>query len=374
MIKRKELPKIVFVAQIPPPHLGQSIMHKFLIEANWKNVNKKHIKVNLSSASNQFGVFSFAKILNIIEVIVQLWAERIKGKIDILYYPPSGPVSRKTFYKDLSILLFTRFLAGKTVFHFHADKFNALLTKLNKLELFFAKLIYQKPDLCIVILEPQIEDVSWLKPKEVRVIPNGIEDKFVGKKIKRVQLLPLNILYVGLLVPYKGIKYAIYASKILKEKKCDFKWTFVGGWSSPEFKIEILKLIDEFKLQEYIIFAGEKIDEEKWEYFERADILSLPTYTDLMPLCIIEGMMMSLPIITTSLRTLSFIVDEKVNGLLSAPKNPEQLAFNIDILYKDFALRQKMGINARQKFIENYTIDKHLEKMQNAIYSILEKN
>jgi len=368
---KKKLPKIVFVAQIPPPHLGQSIMHKFLIEASWNNIDKKHIKVELSNASSQFGVFSFAKILNVLEVIFQFWMERIKGRIDILYYPPSGPVSKKTFYKDLSILLFTRFLAKKTVFHFHADKFDDLLNKLNKIELFFARIIYQRPDLCIVILEPQIDDVKWLMPKNIEVIPNGIEDKFCNKKVKN-RSSTLKILYVGLLVPYKGIEYAIYASKLLKEKNCDFKWIFVGGWSSPEFKSMILQLVNKFNLQDLIIFEGEKIEEEKWKYFDEADILCLPTYTDLMPLCIIEGMMMSLPIITTSLRTLSYIVDEKINGLLSPPKNADQLAFNINILYEDFELARKMGNRGRQKFKENYTIDTHLERMQKAIYRLLE--
>lgn len=369
MIKRKKLPKIVFVAQTPPPHLGQSIMHKFLIEANWNNIIKNHIRVKLSSSSNQFGVLSLTKILNVLEVIFKLWVERIRGKIDILYYPPSGPVSRKTFYKDLSLLLFTRFLAEKTVFHFHADKFNDLLNKLNKIELFLARFIYQEPDLCIVILEPQIDDVKWLNPKKIQVIPNGIENKFHEKKLK-IRNSTFKILYVGLLVPYKGIEYAIYASKILKEKNCDFQWTFVGGWSSQGFKSDIFQLIDEFELHEQIIFVGEKIEEEKWKYFEESDILCLPTYTDLMPLCILEGMMMSLPIVTTSLRTLSYIVDEKINGLLSPPKNAEQLALNIDFLYKNFEITQKMGINARQKFQENYTIDKHLERMQKAIYSL----
>lgn len=370
---KKTLPKIVFVAQTPPPHLGQSIMHKFLIDAHWNNINKRHIKVKLTSASNDFGVFSLAKILNVLSVVFQLWIERLKGKIDILYYPPSGPVSRKTFYKDLSILLFTRFLAQKTVFHFHADNFDDLLNKLNKVELFFARLIYHRPDLCIVILEPQLEDVKWLMPKEVKVIPNGIEDKFKNRTIKNKDC-PLKILYVGLLVPYKGIKYAIYASKTLKEKNCDFKWTFVGGWSSPEFKAAILKLIDDFQLQEYIIFAGEKIADEKWEYFDKADILCLPTYTDLMPLCIIEGMMMSLPIVTTSLRTLPYIVDDKINGLLSPPKNSEKLALNIYTLYEDFKLMEEMGDNARQKFKEKYMIDRHISEMQNAFYSLLNKN
>ena len=92
--------KIVVIAQIPPPHLGQSIMHKYFIDDKWDEIYKKHIKLELTKNSNQFGKFSFFKFFGILKVVFNLWIERFKGKIDILYYPPSGPVSRKTFYKD----------------------------------------------------------------------------------------------------------------------------------------------------------------------------------------------------------------------------------------------------------------------------------
>ncbi|MGM0407488.1 MAG: glycosyltransferase family 4 protein [Bacteroidota bacterium] len=369
MSDKKKLRKIVFVAQTPPPHLGQSIMHKFLIDADWNSFIKKHIRLELSNKSDQFGMFSIKKLINIVQVIFKIWIERTRGYIDILYYPPSGPVSRKTFYKDLSILLFTRFLAKKTVFHFHADKFDNLLGILNKIEIILAKIIYGKPDLCIVILEPQIQDIQWLHPKKIVTIPNGIEDKFNLNDCKRGSV-PLNILYIGLLTAYKGIENAIETSKILKENKCNFIWTFVGGWSSREFKIYIYELIKKHELENNIIFVGEKNEDSKWKYFYESDLLCLPTHNDLMPLCIIEGMMMSLPIITTKLRTLTYIVDENINGLLSQPKDSKELATNILLLHNNEKLMKKMGLNARKKYEQYYTLDKHLELMQSAIFSI----
>jgi glycosyltransferase involved in cell wall biosynthesis len=363
-------PNLLFIAQTPPPHLGQSIMHQFLIDADWEKVNKKHIRVELSGKSDQFGVFSFHKLFNVLKVILEVWSFRINGEIDILYYPPSGPVNRKTFYKDLSLLLLTRFLAKKTVFHFHADKFNDLLIKLNKLELLFANVIYGKPDLCIVILPPQVEDVQWLRPKSIAVIPNGIENKFKSKKHK-AQPAIFNILYIGLLIAYKGIEHAVYTAKLLKEKKCQFRWIFVGGWSSDDFKSEILKLVEDLDVLDCLEFVGEKVGDDRWSYFEEATLLCLPTYTDLMPLCILEGMMMGLPIVTTCLRTLPFLVEERVNGLLSQPKDPEGLATNIYDLYQDHDLVKSMGEQSLVKFKAYYLIEYHIENMQKAIYQLL---
>lgn len=362
--------KLVVIAQTPPPHLGQSIMHKFLVDDQWEEIEKKHIRLELTKNSNQFGKVSSSKIIGIISVVIKLWKERFKGNIDILYYPPSGPVSRKTFYKDLSILLFTRFLAKKTVFHFHADKFNNLLNILSKVELFIAKMIYGEPDLCIVILDPQKSDVVWLNPKSIVVIPNGIEDVYSFRSIEKNKKT-FCILYVGLLVQYKGIEDAVLASLYLKNKGLNFKWIFVGGWSSAEFERQIRTMINNYNLQENLIFVGEKIDKEKWEYFYTSDVLCLPTRNDLMPLCILEGMMMSLPIVSTTIRTIPFIVDEELNGLLSPVNDPRALAIRIESLINNQEKCQTLGTNARQKFENNYHISKHLQLMKFEVLNLI---
>jgi glycosyltransferase involved in cell wall biosynthesis len=223
--------------------------------------------------------------------------------------------------------------------------------------------------LCIVILDPQINDLDWLSPKNVVVIPNGIEDNFVFEA-KNKQNIYFNILYIGLLIPFKGIENAINASKILKERGVKFKWTFIGGWSSIDFKDHILKMIETFNLSDYVEFVGEKIENERWQYFKEADVLCHPTENDLMPLCIIEGMMMSLPIVTSDLRTLKCIVDEKQNGLIFPAKNFEKLADSLEYLHNNREEAIKMGENGRAKFKKLYSIEKHLEAVKSAIYKL----
>lgn len=362
--------KLVVVAQTPPPYLGQAIMHKYFVDDKWDAIDKIHIRLELTQKSNQFGKFSSSKLFGVISVVFQLWKERLKGKIDILYYPPSGPVNRKTFYKDLSLLFFTRILAKKTVFHFHADKFDNLLKKLNKIELSLAKLIYGHPDLCIIILEPQKTDIQWLKPKKVSVIPNGILDVFTDRLATFSEKI-FTIIYVGLIVEYKGIEDAVLAASILKNKGLNFKWYFIGGWSSSEFKQQISTMIDKMDLHEYLFFEGEKIESEKWKYFSESDALCLPTRNDLMPLCILEGMMMSLPIVATSVRTIPFIVDDKLNGLISPVNDPKSLADNLEILIKNQDICLRLGANARKKFTDNYHIYNHLELMKSEISKLI---
>ena len=362
--------KLIIICQTPPPFLGQSLMHKYFVDDKWDEIEKIHLRTEFAKNSDQFGKFSFSKITSIIYIFFQLLIERIKGKIHLIYYPPSGPANRKTFLKDFSLLIFIRLFSKKIVFHFHADKFNNLTNILSKFELSLAKYIYGNPDLCIVILDIQKYDIDWINPKKIVVIENGIKD-FIVPKIGMKYNECFNILYIGLLVDYKGIEDAIETINIIKKKSNKFLWTFVGGWSSTQFENKIMSLVKKYKISNYVNFVGEVNGPEKWDYFNKCDIMCLPTRNDLMPLCILESMMYSKPVVTTRVRTIPYIVDHNINGLLCKVKSPKDLA---DKIYELIDNRNKcvlLGNNGRNKFEKKYTIDVHLSKMKKEILEII---
>jgi glycosyltransferase involved in cell wall biosynthesis len=362
--------KFIVVCQTPPPFLGQSLMHKYFVEDIWSEIDKVHIRTEFTKKSSQFGKLSFAKVAEVFKIFFKLIAERIKGKIDLIYYPPSGPANRKTFYKDLAILSFLRFFSRKFVFHFHADKFDRLLTSLSSIELIIARLIYGNPELCIIIVDVQKDDLKWIKPKKIVLIENGIEDVSIeNNKISKNELF--KILYIGLLIDYKGIEDAIESIYVLKKMGYKFVWTFVGGWSSQKYESIIKSLIDKYQIEDYVCFTGEINGPEKWNYFNDCDIMCLPTRNDLMPLCILESMMFAKPIITTKIRSLSYIVDDNVNGLLCERESPGHLAEKISELLDDRVKCERLGYNARMKYEERYTIQAHLSKMKKEIMKIM---
>lgn len=362
--------KFIIICQTPPPYLGQSIMHKYFVEDNWNEIEKIHIRSEFAKRSNEFGRISFGKVYEIFKIFFKLLNERLKGRIDLIYYPPSGPANRKTFYKDFALLSFIRLFSKKIVFHFHADKFNNLLKSLSYFELILAKYVYGNPDLCIIIVKVQENDLEWIKPKKIILIENGIQDVFIKNEITSNNNI-FNILYIGLLIDYKGIEDAIESIFLLKKLGHKFVWTFVGGWSSEKFKQKIMYLIDKYEIKEYINFTGEINGPDKWAYFNDCDIMCLPSRKDLMPLCILESMMFAKPVVTTKIRSLPHIVDNNINGLLCEPNSPGQISKKISELINDKKKCKILGQNGRNKFEENYTIEVHLSKMKKEILKII---
>ena len=95
--------KILILAQTPPPYHGQAVMQKYLVDAKWDWCEKKHIRLTYSSKINEVGKFKLSKIFELVRIVLEVWSERLKGKIDLIYYSPSGP-NRIPFYRDVVTL------------------------------------------------------------------------------------------------------------------------------------------------------------------------------------------------------------------------------------------------------------------------------
>jgi len=366
--------KILILAQTPPPYHGQSVMQRYLVDAKWNWCSKKFIRLNYSNRPENVGQFSFIKIVKLFIIVLKLWVERLKGKIDILFYPPTSP-NRVPFYRDVFTLILTRWCAKKTVFHFHAGGFDVLFNKLNGFEKPIAKKTYRKPDAAIVLSEELQDEIEWINPKRIYIIPNGTRDHYLEDLGNAKKLSEIEILSVGLLSEAKGIIASLEAAALLKERGNIFKWTFLGDWQSWEFKNKVEERILTYGLDNYVIFLGSIHGEEKWKYYRSADIFCLSSYeTEAMPLVILEAMMMSLPIVTTNWRAIPELIDDGINGLIVPVKKPKSFAEAIEKLILSRDLRLRLGNKAREKYLKKFTIEKHLLKMESVFKEIAETN
>lgn len=363
--------KVLLISQIPPPYHGQSIMQKYLSDAKWDWCNKKHIRLDFSENINEVGKFRIKKIYSLIKIVFKILLERINGRIDIVYYPPASP-NKIAFYRDMFLLPFIRISSKEVIFHFHSGGFNLLPKKLNLLELIIAKIIYNKPTLAITLLLSLSKEVEWINPKRIINIPNGIVDVFDYQQ-KRNDNNYLSILFVGNLIEEKGILYLIEAINIIKSDSPIIKVNFIGGWRDKRLKELVETKILEENLSDIINVLGIKENDEKWNYFYTADIFCLPTYeTEAMPVTLLEAMMFELPIITTNWRAIPDIVADGEEGFLVPIKSPEAIAEKIKILIKNPALCITMGKKGREKFLKEYTLEKHLEGMEIAFETLLQ--
>lgn len=134
----------------------------------------------------------------------------------------------------------------------------------------------------------------------VAIIPNGIdipENPIYLRNSKKKVLL-----FIGRIHPKKGLKELLFALKILKENNSTFFQTWkirVAGWSQNGHIDELKRFVFDNKLEDCIEFIGPIYGENKVKEYCRANAFILPSFSEGLPMTVLEAWAYKLPVIMT---------------------------------------------------------------------------
>ena len=121
---------------------------------------------------------------------------------------------------------------------------------------------------------------------------------------------------------------------------------------------------------ENLIFPGWVRDKEKEELLRNSDIFFLPSYTEGMPMSVLDAMGYGLPIISTNVGGIPRLVKEGANGRLYTPGDAAGMAAGIRELLENTAQRVEYGKKSRAIVEERYSLERHLEKIEQVYESV----
>ncbi|MEM3612936.1 MAG: glycosyltransferase family 4 protein [Candidatus Bathyarchaeia archaeon] len=222
-------------------------------------------------------------------------------------------------------------------------------------EKIFGKIILSSSDVVIAVSHAVRQHVISLgaPPKRVIVVPNGVDLEEFSMPFNTRKSIEPDVIFVGRLIPNKGLEYLIEAAKILiRSGSTKIRFKIVGD---GPYRQQLEELVTRYGLSPYFEFLGfvPKVS----EILRNGGIFVRPSLTEGMPLTILEAMASGLPIIATRVSGTAEIVIHNETGILVEPGNVEQLAEAIKYLVEspDEALR--LGWNARA-FIERHYREK----------------
>ena len=204
------------------------------------------------------------------------------GKYDVVHFHAEGPCA---------MLWLPKLFGKRCIATIHGlDHQRAKWGKLAKTYIMLGEKCAAKyADEIIVLSDGVKQYFKNVYNRETRFIPNGVNKPQILSANLITEKYSLKkdeyILYLGRLVPEKGIKYLIRA---FKNVKTDKKLVIAGGASDTEdFAMELRELA---KGDERIVFTGFVQGETLEELYSNAYIYTLPSDLEGMPLSLLEAM------------------------------------------------------------------------------------
>lgn len=320
--------KILYIAPLPPPINGQSLVSEVFLEELSKKYEVKVVNTSKILTSEKF--YLFKRIGEVIKLISKIWRLR-KGNSHI-YVTISESFAGNI--KDIITYLCLINHLSKIIIHVHGGSLKKELWSKHPI-LFYINRIFIKRFEAIIISGLAHINIfeNLIDLNKIHIIPNFapnqlfiLEEEF-DEKFKNI--FPLRILYISGLRERKGYLDLFNSFNLLPDElKNQIRIDFAGAFISDLEKTSFLNKISGI---EQIQYHGIIDNTKKTEFFINAHIFCLPTnYFEGQPISIIEAYASGCVVITTNLGGTKDIFIDNLNGYQIESNNPTSISSQIE--------------------------------------------
>jgi sugar transferase (PEP-CTERM/EpsH1 system associated) len=202
-------------------------------------------------------------------------------------------------------------------------------------------------------------------PKKITVIYNGVDpQKFNGdfdsRAVKKTFDIDEDRLVIGIVARLDPIKNHKCLLRAMKMVVAELPKTILLIVGDGPFLQELKSFINTLSLNSYVRFLGMRSDIP--ELMSIMDVFVLCSLSEGLPLTLLEAMASGRAIIATNVGGIPEVIEHGINGLLVEPDNHRALTEAIIQLLRDKSLAKRISESARNKLMENFTLDKMTEK------------
>lgn len=314
----------------------------------------------LPRENESMGKFRWINIINYIKFVTKSIAKIKEEKTDLLHYNTSVGLS---LLKDIvTVRIFKILTSTEAILHIHFTDIRELQNKntYRKILIFFLKRIHR-----IVVLSNKLrQDLLdlGLESNKVIVIQNysmlSFEHTISPSQGK------INIIFMGSVNRRKGVLDLFEAMQNLPSN-IDWHMHVAGDFTSKDFKHQFFSKLEETNLINKVTFHGYVSDKEKKKLFEMSSILALPSYSEGMPLSILEGLSAGCAILATNVGANIETINSVAN--LIQPGDIEAIKYELEKLLTNSQYlknRQKQSLELSKKFSFKKFVD-HIVPLYN---------
>ncbi len=209
---------------------------------------------------------------------------------------------------------------------------------------------------------------------KIRIVPNGVDvERFKPSgNLESRRKFGLGdepvVLFVGSLIPRKGLPFLVEAAKKIVKQLENTKFLIVGDGPLRSQLTDSLKAAD---LLGNFSFLGNFKDEVLSDVYNCADVFVLPSIQEGQGIVLLEAQASGKAVVAFDVGGIKEAVQNGETGLLVERGSIDGLANALLKLLGDKALREKLGDNGRRFVSENFTWDICTQRMLNVYREVL---
>jgi glycosyltransferase involved in cell wall biosynthesis len=199
-----------------------------------------------------------------------------------------------------------------------------------------------------------------LQAERVIVIHNAVPDPAPNRDRASREDEPCRLLFLGYLSARKGVPELLHAlaSPAMKQRK--WHATLAGGGPIDEFRT----LAKQLGVADRVIFPGWLDQPAVTALCAEADVLILPSHAEGLAMSVLEGLAHGLTVITTPVGAHPEVIEPDVSGIMVRPGDSAGLADALVKVIDDDALRARLSLGARSRFLEGFDVRRYAAKLE----------
>lgn len=220
---------------------------------------------------------------------------------------------------------------------------------------------------------PYVTRKFGISAKKIRIVPNAIDpDNYYPdadpEDFRRQRNLPQGqwVLYVGALIPRKGIQTLIQVLPEIIRENPDVRLLLIGR---GPLKSHLLQSISQAGISQHAFFLEGLNQHELSAAYRLARLVVLPTLADVAPNVILEAMLFRRPVVSTNILGIREFFSDA--ALLVEPRAGYSLKEAILRLLWDAELSLRLGEKGHRLLMNNFRREKRVDEVSKIYNSLL---
>ncbi len=316
---------------------GMASVQKLIVGSRFDSIDIQHISTH-DEGSVRHRLWVFGRSLAV------LLKHLLSNRVDLvhLHVAEKGSVFRK-----ILLLLLAKAFRKPVIMHTHGCEFHTFHDGLSSWLRYAVDAALQQADRFIVLSE------SWktyyltrcgLDPARMIVLPNPVE--IPAGIPDRSNSSTVHFVFLGRIGQRKGAFDLLQAFADLPADCLHRAQLTLAGDGELE---QAQRLTEKLNLKPYVKLPGWIDLEQRNQLLRDANVFILPSYSEGLPMAMLEAMAWGLPVVSTPVGGIPELIDSGETGYLAHPGDTEAISEAAISLIKNDALRLAMGHRARAR-------------------------